>query len=242
MKKFLIVIIILFAVNPVYADINYLDNKDIQEYKGKLGRWMILYSNESIKLYSKKYNISSEEIFAINRDLKKKIYNRYYFIPFSEKYLNTLTLNGIIRKSVESSEDDFIWPTNNILKISSVLGFRNRKFHPGLDIPIPLGDPIIAAQEGQVIFTGYSGGYGKLIIVQHRNNFMTRYGHNSENLVKEGDYVKKGQIIGLAGNSGRSTGNHLHFELRCSDIPLDPIDFLPEQKNLRIIHTLKNWK
>ena len=146
------------------------------------------------------------------------------------------------RKTASSEADQFIWPLGDVAQITSVLGFRGREFHTGIDIPAPKGEPVLAAMEGQVVFDGYSGGYGNLIQIQHRNGFITRYGHNSALLVKKGDFVKKGQIVALAGSTGRSTGNHVHFEILCNTIPLDPLDFLPDSSKVQVVHRLKNWK
>ncbi|MCL2025750.1 MAG: M23 family metallopeptidase, partial [Leptospirales bacterium] len=86
----------------------------------------------------------------------------------------------------------------------------------------------------------YNGGHGNTILVAHKNNFYTRYSHNSENLVKPGDEVKKGQIIALAGSTGNSTGPHLHFEIRFNDIPLNPLDFLPTDEDIVIVKHTKS--
>ena len=81
-----------------------------------------------------------------------------------------------------------------------------------------------------------------MVDIQHRNGLITRYGHQTAVLVKKGEFVKKGQIIGLVGSTGRSTGNHVHFEILCNTIPLDPLDFLPDSSKIQIVHQLKNWK
>jgi murein DD-endopeptidase MepM/ murein hydrolase activator NlpD len=242
MKKFYTIFFLLvFCIVLKAQQIVYLDNENIQEYKGRLGKWFLVDSKNSIKLLSKKYSVNSEEIYNLN-NIGNNFIKNYYFIPYSDEYLKELENKKIERNSVINGEEEFIWPIEDIFKISSVLGFRYGKFHPGLDIPAYAEKPVLAAMEGLVILSGYTDGYGRTIIIEHKNNFITRYAHNYANFVKKGDFVKKGQIIGLSGSTGNSTGNHLHFEVRCKDIPMDPLDFLPQKNDLQIIHTLKNWK
>jgi len=242
MKKYYIIIFILLLYSGLKAEQQiYLDNKEIQEYKGKLGKWISVDSRQSIQQIAKKLSTNIDEIYNVN-GIGNYFTKNYYFIPYSENYINELESKTIYRNAITSNEEEFIWPVENVVEASSVLGFRYGKFHPGLDLPAIGGSPILAAMEGVVTLTGYEDGYGKLIVIEHRNNFTTKYAHNSINFVKKGDFVKKGQIIGLVGSTGNSTGNHVHFEIRCKEIPLDPIDFLPQKDDLRVIHTLKNWK
>ncbi len=102
--------------------------------------------------------------------------------------------------------------------------FNNRdiEFHSGVDISCPRGSQIMAARDGKVIFTGFEGGYGKLVILQHEHGYRSYYGHLSRPLVKPGDTVKRGAIIALSGNTGRTTGPHLHFEVRRGDVAVNP--------------------
>ncbi len=110
--------------------------------------------------------------------------------------------------------------------ITSRFGSRWGRMHEGIDIVGNVGDPIYAADGGKVIFTGSEGGYGKLIKIDHDNEFVTYYGHCSKILVKEGSRVSKGQKIGLIGMTGRTTGPHLHFEIRKNGVPQNPTRYL----------------
>jgi murein DD-endopeptidase MepM/ murein hydrolase activator NlpD len=219
-----------------------IDNDDIQAYKGKTGKWIQIDSKQTLNSVSKKYNSNIDEIYLLNNINNKFFIKNFYFIPYSEDYLKDLEIKNITRLRIISSEDEFIWPVIDAIETSSVLGFRNGRFHPGLDLPALPGKPVVAAMEGLVVFSGYADGYGRIVVLEHKNNYSTKYGHNYVCFVKKGDFVKKGQIIALVGSTGISTGNHLHFEIRCMDIPMDPLDFLPQKNDLHIIHTLKNWK
>jgi len=99
-------------------------------------------------------------------------------------------------------------------------------FHGGIDISVPSGTPVRAAQEGTVVFAGYNGAYGKVVKIDHLNGFSSLYAHNSRILVHVGQLVQGGQVISLSGSTGRSTGPHLHFEVHKDDWPVDPLPYL----------------
>lgn len=100
------------------------------------------------------------------------------------------------------------------------------QFHKGLDIAVAYGSPVKCAASGKVIFAGTKGGYGNCIIIEHGNGLATLYGHLSEILVEANDRVKVGQTIAKSGNTGRSTGPHLHYEVRKNNQPINPRLFL----------------
>jgi len=112
--------------------------------------------------------------------------------------------------------------------ISSSFGFRRdpmdgaMRFHDGVDIAAPDGSPVKAAVAGKVTFSGIMADYGNMVEVDHGNGMVSRYGHNSANVVAVGDEVQAGQTIALVGSTGRSTGPHLHFEVRKAGRPVDP--------------------
>ena len=130
--------------------------------------------------------------------------------------------------SVLSFKTDFIWPTNGVL--SSRFGPRSGNFHDGLDISARKGTPIRAAASGRVIYSDKKmKGYGKLIIIKHNGPYSTVYAHNSVNYVKRNDFVRKGEIIGRVGDTGRATGPHLHFEVRKQRKAVNPLYYLPKK-------------
>jgi len=100
--------------------------------------------------------------------------------------------------------------------------YRDMEFHSGVDVSCPRGSEVLAARDGKVIFTGFEGGYGKLVVLQHECGYRSYYGHLSRPLVKPGDTVKRGAVIALSGNTGRTTGPHLHFEVRRGDVAVNP--------------------
>lgn len=105
-----------------------------------------------------------------------------------------------------------LWPMRGGY-VSSRFGMRWGRMHQGTDIAAPHGTPILAAADGKVIFSGWEGGYGQLVIVDHGNGVKTKYGHCSKLLVSVGERVQQGDIIGKVGSTGHSTGPHLHYEV-----------------------------
>jgi len=117
-------------------------------------------------------------------------------------------------------------------QISSLYGDRKDPFtgknrrHNGLDIAAPAGTSVSAAAAGTVSYSGWKPGYGNIVIIEHGNGYETRYAHNSDTLVRKGETVTAGQSIATVGSTGRSTGPHLHFEVRKDNSPVDPRGYL----------------
>lgn len=128
--------------------------------------------------------------------------------------------NAVIRKGY------FNWPMRG--KISSGFGLRNGVPHDGVDIAEDKGTIIRAAAPGKVIFSDWGPtGYGNIVIIKHDDHLTTIYAHNHKNLVAKDKIVKQGEKIALLGETGRSTGPHLHFEVRYDREPVDPLNYLP---------------
>lgn len=131
--------------------------------------------------------------------------------------------NAIIPETYTIDLTGFHMPTPST-KITSPFGPRWRRMHNGLDLKVNIGDTIVAAFDGKVRVVKYERrGYGKYVVIRHDNGLETVYGHLSKQLVEENQLVKAGEVIGLGGNTGRSTGSHLHFETRFLGIAINPI-------------------
>ncbi|MGH8997792.1 MAG: M23 family metallopeptidase [Acidimicrobiia bacterium] len=123
------------------------------------------------------------------------------------------------------SPDGYIWPAEGW--VTSGFGPRWGRLHAGIDIAAPAGTPIRAARAGYVLFTGWYGGYGNLVVLDHGDGVVTLYAHQSRIRVSEGTEVAQGDVIGSVGTTGHSTGNHLHFEVRRDTEPHNPRSYLP---------------
>ena len=123
-------------------------------------------------------------------------------------------------------KEDLRWPLPEG-RISSTFGQRWGRKHEGIDLAAPVGTPVLAAKEGRVLYAGSSlQGYGNMVVLQHAEDLLTAYAHNSVLLVRVGDRVRAGQTIARVGQTGRATGPHLHFEVRRGQIPVNPLRFL----------------
>ncbi|GAB6098719.1 hypothetical protein JCM16358_05980 [Halanaerocella petrolearia] len=133
-------------------------------------------------------------------------------------------------KNVRKVEKDFIWPVNG--RISSDYGWRNhpilnkKDFHGGIDIAISRGTPVRAAKAGKVLNSGWIKGFGRTVTIDHSNGVVTLYAHNSELIVRPGQYVEQGEIVAKSGNTGLSTGPHLDFRILINSKPANPMKYL----------------
>ena len=152
--------------------------------------------------------------------------------------------NAIIPETYTIDLTGFHMPTPST-KITSPFGPRWRRMHNGLDLKVNIGDTIVAAFDGKVRIVKYERrGYGKYVVIRHDSGLETVYGHLSKQLVEENQLVKAGEVIGLGGNTGRSTGSHLHFETRFLGIAINPIymfDF-PKQDIVADTYTFRKTK
>ena len=135
-------------------------------------------------------------------------------------------------KPIESKEDYFdfsemLLPITHEALVGSPYGIRSHRLHRGVDVNVITDEPVVAAYPGEVIMSRYNkGGYGNYVLIQHSNGIQTLYAHLSKRLLKVGDKVFPGDIVGLAGNSGRSSSAHLHFEIRYGEVNIDPLSVI----------------
>ena len=186
--------------------------------------------NENIEEVASKYDIQLNRILAFNKidEISDIEIGDDIFLPGAKYTLD---------ERIEKFGQMFSLPVT-VTRISSLFGYRVhpitkvRTKHTGVDIPGSLDTPVYAARKGKVIFAGYSGGYGNLVIVRHDKGYTTYYGHLNKITTKIGANVGVGVMIGRMGSTGNSTGSHLHFEVRRNGEALNPIDFIPIRKYL----------
>jgi murein DD-endopeptidase MepM/ murein hydrolase activator NlpD len=133
-----------------------------------------------------------------------------------------------LNNGIKAIKGFLIWPVKG--QLTSRFGNRSGRHHDGIDIGARRGTSIVAAAEGKVMFAGWGPtGYGLMIIIKHKNVLTTVYAHNSHIHVHKNQLVKKGQKIASVGSTGRSTGPHLHFEVRNDSLPMNPLHYLPKK-------------
>ena len=188
---------------------------------------------ESIWTIAKKYGVSRDEIVRANQlDEPDKLRLKQALVVPGAKPLPVRNAPVAVasrgaassRSSESPSSDALTWPLSG--RISSRFGLRWGRMHNGVDIAVPIGTPVRAAADGCVIFAGWRSGYGRLFILDHGAGVHTYYGHNSSFTVSVGHAVAAGDRIALSGNSGVSTGPHLHFEVRVNGRARNPLDYL----------------
>ena len=178
---------------------------------------------------AKGYKVSSSAILEVNGlkepymlSVKQKL-----IIPGATKKLEVkkaVVTKGSVSYVGGSSTGTFIYPTKGVL--TSKFGARWGRTHSGIDIGVSTGTSVKASADGKVTFSGTSGAYGKLIIIEHSKTMSTYYAHNSSLLVSVGDTVTQGQQIALSGATGNVTGPHVHFEVRVNGKAVNPLDYL----------------
>ncbi len=255
--KSTLILDLLFSTSNItdFMDRIYYQNLIIQSDKKK----MQAYREEArqIAVLKQKLEVEKRELSGIirvidkenskikstisqNRKMIEKIQKDKSAYERSERELKRQSdsLANIISKSTKNSGvsvgGGFIMPVAG--RISSPFGwrthpiFKSRTFHSGIDIAAPMGTPIKAANAGKVIYSGWYGGYGRVVILDHGSctgqPTTTLYAHQSKQKVTVGQNVVRGQIIGLVGSTGYSTGPHLHFEVRINGKPSNPNNYL----------------
>ncbi len=219
------------------------------------GEWLTVVSGDSISKYADQYKVPLNDIIEMNglREPSRILVGQKIFVPFFNRASSSQELLSVQKRNTPSDRSyhsfpgfkalqgapfkavqGMTWPLSLSLKsrvgLSSPFGMRNGKPHKGLDIKAPIGTHIRAILPGDVIRSEMSrGGYGWVIYIRHAGGLESRYAHNHKNLVKEGSTVRAGGIIAEVGNTGRSSGPHLHLELRINGTPVDPLLFLPAQ-------------
>ena len=234
------------------ADVEQIevDNTRLQSYREHPGLWVNVTAGQSIAATAERYEADLDLVRKLNGLGEYQTgfpAAEWYFIPFGESYLKSLSSAGVpLRRKIKMQKGEYLWPIQGS-RITSRIGNRWGRVHPGIDIAAGIGTIVVAGNDGEVITSGREGAYGICVILGHGNNVSSRYAHLSAAFVKPGDKIKKGQIVGLSGNTGRTTGPHLHFEVRSSNIVLDPEMFLPsfdesQESAMRFEEELRNTK
>lgn len=157
----------------------------------------------------------------------KKVEEEDLVTTVKEEPVTEVVLVGTKERPPTVGSGKYIWPLKDGFTQTSGFGSRWGRQHKGIDLAVSVGTTVYAADGGTVVEAQYSGSYGNVVMIDHQNGQETRYAHNSKLLVKKGDKVYQGQPIAKSGNTGRSTGPHVHFEIRFNGEPRNPLNYLP---------------
>lgn len=216
--KFNVTVDTIITANNL-SNAQYLKIGTVLNVPNMSGIFYTVKKGDNLSEISRKYNVSINRIVDIN-DLSSSVIllRQKLFIP-----------NGTLSDWERADAIGTLFKVPVKGRLVSKLGFRidpftkKRAYHAGIDIANRVGTPVCTAQYGKVVYAGYRGNYGKMVIINHPQGYRTVYAHLHKITVKKGQAVKQGERIGSVGNSGRSTGPHLHFEVHQNRRILDPL-------------------
>lgn len=197
---------------------------------------------ETLYRISKAYGVPVDKLAQVNHlsDASRLEVGQRLKIPGARR---TVPVNLVTPRAVDARPSraqgpprvtkKFLWPVVGGM-VSSGFGQRGHSFHDGIDISAPAGTDVHVADDGEVIYSDALRGYGNCIIVRHTDGLATVYAHNQSNRVHEGQRVRRGEVIGKVGDSGRTTGTNLHFEVREDNVAHDPLYFLPSVEQVAV--------
>jgi len=162
--------------------------------------------------------LNFEQVSTRSYSLEQNLHELYELLSDQRSFLSALPTK---------KPSDGVFTSGFGVRVSP-MGDGNEKMHEGLDIAASVGTPIHSPASGTVVYAGKKSGYGQIVMVDHGYGLETWYGHTSRILVRPGQKIKRGQAIALIGNSGRSTGSHLHYEVHVNGMPVDPINYILE--------------
>lgn len=196
------------------------NTKEVEAKKEETNNLKLSLEEDNKRLNEKKSEIE---------ELKKKLEKEEDDL---EKEIEKLSAQVMLSDGEIAIISSGSWPVPSSTRITSPYGYRihpifnTRKMHTGIDIAAPTGTPMVAIDNGTVIFSGTKGGYGNTVMIKHDDGKVTLYGHNSQNIVSNGQRVSKGQIVAKMGSTGNSTGPHLHFEVRINGKHVNPMSYI----------------
>jgi murein DD-endopeptidase MepM/ murein hydrolase activator NlpD len=213
-EQLITLIDLLFEMDSIPVDMVKEISKTVQER----------HKRDSLAAYNVITNCSAPELSVDNFPAKDiyTVFDSRLVHPKDDLWQKTDT--SFIIDLLPKQNPDFYMPVCGV--ITSQFGWRDSAQHNGIDIDLNKGDPVVSAFDGMVRYAGRQGGYGNVIVVRHYNGLETYYAHLWKIKVKPGQVVLAGQLIGLGGSSGHSTGSHLHFETRFKGVPINPKYFI----------------
>lgn len=210
--------------------INSLDRKSVLtigqtiEIPYSRSRVHIIRSGETMWDIAARYDIRVEDLKDFNADKNPRTLKIGDKLAIPESTFRTAMATAEPSRSISAGKNYFAWPL--VGTITSNYGWRKSGFHHGIDIAGNIGDPVKASASGKVSFANYKSIYGRTVILDHDDSSQTVYAHLQKINVKKGQKVSRGQVIGTVGLTGRTTGPHLHFEIKKDNKTRPPLQFL----------------
>ena len=233
---------LFFLLISIFSGCQVLRNLDILSTNQR-GVYHTVQKGQTLHFIARAYNVNLDRLKRINGvyDPSRLQIGTRLWIPGARQVLNidsninkqALAKNkkkrkGVLNNGIKAIKGFLIWPVKG--QLTSRFGNRSGRHHDGIDIGARRGTSIVAAAEGKVMFAGWGPtGYGLMIIIKHKNDLTTVYAHNSHIHVHKNQMVKQGRRIASVGSTGRSTGPHLHFEVRNDSRPMNPLNYLPKK-------------
>lgn len=191
------------------------------------GSYVVIEQPVSLQELAELFNVSAKSIKNANPRARFRVGEKVFIPKARVGILNQISGDHPTIFDMPKLAGGLVWPVPASKRISSKYGRRKGKNHDGIDIPAPRGSHILSVAKGVVIYSGSKiSGYGKMTIVKHSEDLYSVYAHAHKLFVKKGDRVEQGQVIAQVGSTGKSTGPHLHFEIRKNEVPIDPLKFL----------------
>ncbi len=189
------------------------------------GHYVQLTKNTSLDDLAKDLGVSTWLLKKANAG-RKIASGSWVFVPLPRGVLANMS-NSPMKQMLNSGE--LMWPVPSSKRLSSKFGKRWGRTHEGVDIPARVGASILASDDGVVVYSGRGiGGYGNLTVISHEGGLFTVYAHAKKNFTSKGDVVYRGQVIAQVGMTGRTTGPHLHYEVRYNSKAVDPMNFITQ--------------
>lgn len=227
-KRFNITIDSIISANELKS-VDFLKIGQVIKIPNVSGVFHKVGRDENLEKIAKTYNVDVDQIKKYNDGLKEFKVGALIFIP-GGKLPEEKQPSRPRWLASRGTSQRFIWPLEGT--VNSHFGWRRdplsrrREFHSGIDIDGNAGEYIRASRAGKVVYAGWQSGYGLLIVIDHGDGWETYYAHCSRINVRTGQYVRQGEIIGRVGSTGRTTGSHLHFEIRNNGRPVNPLYYL----------------
>ena len=190
------------------------------------GQYVQIRKGDTYKKLAKEFKIEAWSLKEANKS-KKLLIGEWFFVPLERGIMGAKSYRMPASTAQYMASGRYAWPVPGSSRISSNFGSRWGRHHDGIDIPARTGSHIVSVDNGVVVYSGKRlGAYGNITVIAHKNGLFSVYAHANKNYTVKGQKVHKGQVIATVGSTGRSTGPHLHFEIRRNSKALNPKNFV----------------